>query len=105
MVFSSCKKDPLLIENHIDTTITGNNPPLYHGISDLQIKLYINKLYVDLTGREPDSVEMLNQFAALKTNNLSVTARGAIAEQLLATPDFYSRLFALTSAGAPFPCR
>ncbi len=98
MIFSSCKKDPLLIDNHIDTTITGNHPPLYHGISDLQIKLYINKLYVDLTGREPDSLEMLNHFDALKTNNLSVTARGAIADELLATPEFFSRLFDLTSA-------
>ncbi|MEI7803117.1 MAG: hypothetical protein WCI97_10755 [Bacteroidota bacterium] len=64
----------------------------------MQIKLYINKLYVDLTGGEPDSVELQNQFAYLKTNELSVTARTIIADQLLNAPEFYSRLFDLTSA-------
>ncbi len=96
--FSSCKKDPLLIDNHIDTTITGNNPPPYNGISELQIKLYINKLYVDLIGRQPSSQELNDQFTFLKINNLSVSSRGIIADELLGNSDFYNRLFDLTSA-------
>ena len=96
--FSSCKKDPLIIDNHLDTTITGNNPPPYNGISELQIKLYINKLYVDLIGRQPSSQELSDQFAFLKTNNLTITSREIIVVQLLSTNDFYNRLFDLTSA-------
>ena len=98
IVLPSCKKDPLLIDFHTDTTLTGNNPPPYHGISDLQVKLYINKMYVDLIGREPDSAEIENQFAYLKTNDLSVTSRNTIAAQLISDNDFYNRLFDLTSA-------
>lgn len=96
--FSSCKKDPLLIDNHIDTTIIGNNPPPYNGISELQIKLYINKLYVDLIGRQPSAQELNDQFAFLKTNNLSISSRGIIVDGLLSNSDFYNRLFDLTSA-------
>ncbi len=96
--FSSCKKDPLLIDNHIDTTITGNDPPPYNGISELQIKLYINKLYVDLIGRQPSSLELSIQFDFLKTNHLSISSRENVVSQLLNTTDFYNRLFDITSA-------
>lgn len=96
--FSSCKKDPLLIDNHLDTTITGNEPPPYNGISELQIKLYINKLYVDLIGRQPTTVELDDNFTYLKSNNLSANSRGVLADQLLTNSDFYNRLFDLTSA-------
>ena len=40
-------------EIHIDTTINGNNPPDYSGVSDDKIVAYINKLYIDLLGRAP----------------------------------------------------
>ncbi len=96
--FSSCKKDPLLIDNHLDTTITGNEPPPYNGISELQIKLYINKLYVDLIGRQPTTLELDDHFTYLKSNNLSANSRDLIADQLLTNSDFYNRLFDLTSA-------
>ncbi len=80
---SSCKKDPLLIDNHLDTTITGNEPPPFYGISELQIKLYINKLYVDLIGRQPTTVELDDNFTYLKSNSLSANSRGVIADQSL----------------------
>ncbi len=47
---TSCKKE--------DRFIANNNVPNYYGVSTIKVKNYINRLYIDLIGREPLDIEM-----------------------------------------------
>ena len=51
-LISSCKKDPDIINN--------NNAPYYSEIPTLLLENYINRVYIDLIGREPLDQEMLD---------------------------------------------
>jgi hypothetical protein len=95
---TSCKKDPIVQTIHSDTTITGNQAPNYTGVPTLSIQLYVNKLYVDLLGREPNATELQTHTNSLITQNLSAAVRSQIVEQLLADSLYFGRLFDLTSA-------
>ena len=63
----SCKKDGEIIPN--------NNAPYYDGIPTVVVENYINRLFIDLIGREPLDVEMSAELATLKAAELSITAR------------------------------
>lgn len=75
-----CKKDTDLVPD--------NNPPYYSEVSDLLIDNYINRIYIDLIGREPFDTEMEAERAALKAANLSLDARKEILIKLQANTDF-----------------
>ena len=62
----SCKKDPFIDNNY---------PPNYANVSTAKIKNYINRLYIDLLGREPLATEMTRDLEALKSDSLSIDAR------------------------------
>ena len=93
----SCKKD-IANEIHIDTIITGNSPPSYNGVSDVEITNYINKLYIDLLGRAPTQDEIHNALIFLEQHAQSAGARDTVIQQLIETRDYYKRMFDLTSA-------
>ena len=60
----SCKKDGEIIPD--------NNAPYYDGIPTVVIENYINRLFIDLIGREPLDVEMVSELAALKAAEMSL---------------------------------
>lgn len=64
---SGCKKDPILIDN--------NNPPHYEGIPDVKIENYVNRIFIDLIGREPLDAEMAIESSILKEAGLTMEAR------------------------------
>jgi len=70
----SCKKDGEIIPD--------NDAPYYDGISTVVIENYINRLFIDLIGREPLDAEMASELAALKAAELSVSARGTLINKL-----------------------
>lgn len=70
----SCKKDGEIIP--------GNNAPYYDGIPSVVIENYINRLFIDLIGREPLDVEMASELAALKTAELNSSARNVLINKL-----------------------
>lgn len=81
MVFlASCKKEPVVFE---DNTI-----PTYSGISTVVLNNYINRLYIDIIGREPLDVEMESDRAYLRENDLSLNARTAIVDRLMFSTEF-----------------
>ena len=67
VLVSGCKKDPVLID--------GNNPPYYEGIPDVKIENYVNRIFIDLIGREPLDAEMAIETIALKEAGLSMESR------------------------------
>lgn len=67
--FSSCKKE---------NKISGNTAPDYYGVSTIKVKNYVNRIFIDLTGREPLDTEMDSLVPLLETNNLNFSTREAI---------------------------
>lgn len=93
----SCSKDPLIEEIHKDTTVNGNNPPPYTGVSDDKITAYINKLYIDLLGRAPSATEITDNLGYLDQNGLSDASRDSLIQHLIVTKPYYVRLFSINS--------
>ena len=67
ITFSSCKKDQVIYE---DNTI-----PPYEEIPTVVVQNYINRLYIDLIGREPIDTEMEAETVFLESENLNSDAR------------------------------
>ena len=74
IVVSSCKKDTLVID--------GNNPPVYSAIPTVLIENYINRIYIDLIGREPLDSEMLIDVQYLRDNDVSIESRDSLIYKL-----------------------
>ena len=73
-IVGSCKKDPELIPN--------NKVPYYSAVPTTLVKNYINRLFIDLIGREPLDAEMNNELAALTTADLSISSREVLINKL-----------------------
>lgn len=71
---SGCKKDPAYFGD--------NDPPYYEGIADVLIENYVNRVFIDLIGREPLDSEMDSEVAALKAANLSMESRETLITKL-----------------------
>ena len=70
IVISSCKKDPQILEN--------NDPPYYAETPTVLVEFYINRLFIDLIGREPFDEEMANEVAFLRSYDLSMEGRDSL---------------------------
>jgi hypothetical protein len=81
-------------ENHV---ISGNLLPYYNGVSTIKIQSYINKIYVDVLGREADNAELIQATTYLTGHNLSDGSRDTLINNLLITTEFYTQLFLKTS--------
>lgn len=73
-LLGSCKKEPLLIDN--------NQYPGGNYVSSDQIKNYINRIYIDLLGREPLPDEMESDYALLLSTKLDTATRREIIVRL-----------------------
>ncbi|MFM2047489.1 MAG: hypothetical protein RI955_35 [Bacteroidota bacterium] len=96
LIIVACKKTTheSVHENHV---IAGNLLPYYNGVSTIKIQSYINKVYVDLLGREANSKELYDATIALINGNLSDGSRDTMVNGLINTKDFYVQLFLKTS--------
>jgi len=78
LVFSlfttACNDDPELI--------TGNIPPNPDNVPTVLIENYVNRIFIDLIGREPLDAEMDSNVTLLKENDLNIEAREQIIERL-----------------------
>lgn len=71
LVLASCESNEFI-------QVEGNQAPNYKGVSMLKIENYINRLYIDLMGREPTDSERLFASKRLKDNNLSIDTRDSL---------------------------
>ena len=69
VILSSCKKEP---------QIPNNTAPNYYGVSTIKVKNYVNRIFIDLIGREPLDIEMDSLVGILEGNNLEFSTREAI---------------------------
>ena len=63
--------------------VPDNNPPYYNEVPDVLIDNYVNRLFIDLIGREPLDSEMEIERTNLKNGGLSMEARGALIDKLM----------------------
>jgi hypothetical protein len=70
----SCKKDSEIINN--------NNAPYYSEIPTLLIENYVNRVYIDLIGREPLDQEMINDVQFLRAADVSLNSRDSLLTRL-----------------------
>lgn len=92
--FYSCTtKETIHVNEYEQVIIDGNEAPPYSEITTVQIQSYVNKLYIDLLGREPDLAELENQSATLKAEGLSIDARSNLVSELLNQPEYYARFW------------
>lgn len=75
-----CKKEPTIIPDNIP--INGKY------VSTIQIENYVNKLFIDLLGREPLDSESEIEVALLKESKLSVESRETLVIKLQSNTDF-----------------
>lgn len=74
VTLSGCKKDPNII--------LGNDPPYYANVPTVLVRNYINRMYIDMVGREPLDVEMDADLKLLRDNELAAETREAILYRL-----------------------
>ncbi|MBK6776805.1 MAG: hypothetical protein IPG74_13535 [Flavobacteriales bacterium] len=72
---TGCKKETELIP--------GNQAPDYAGVPTVITQNYVNRLFIDLIGREPLNVEMDAEVAALEAATLSIGSREALVNKLM----------------------
>lgn len=69
-----CKQEEVVVPN--------NSVAKYNEIPTIKIENYINRMYIDLLGREPLDVEMQRDLAILKSNNLNFATRDSLIKRL-----------------------
>ena len=73
-LFLSCKKDPEVIPN--------NNAPYYNEIPTILLENYVNRVYIDLLGREPLDQEMEQDVQFLRDHDVSIGSRDTLLYKL-----------------------
>lgn len=86
----SCSKDTVVID--------GNSPYSTFNVSNLKIENYINRLYIDLIGREPLDIELEAEFESLKTSDLSREVRDSLIFKLMSDTTFRENEFSYKAA-------
>jgi hypothetical protein len=102
LLLASCsKKDEKLV--------TGNAPKNYEDVPTVKVENYINRIYIDLLGREPLNTEKLRDVGILRDGKLSFETRKQIITRLMIDSIFvpgdssykrayYQRIYDLTKA-------
>lgn len=71
-----------------DILVPDNNSPPYDGVPTILVENYINRIYIDLIGREPIDAEMNRDVTDLRAGDLGVDARIALITRLQSSTEF-----------------
>ena len=72
-VFQSCKKD---------VVIPDNDAPYYGEIPTILLENYVNRIYIDLIGREPLDAEMINDVQFLRDSEVTLESRDSLLRKI-----------------------
>lgn len=76
LCFGACKKDDV-------TVFEDNTIPDYDEVPTILVQNYVNRLFIDLIGREPVDLEMDAEVAFLEENDLSSASRAELVDKLM----------------------
>jgi hypothetical protein len=96
-LLAGCSKSDLERETHENLIISGNTPPDYNGVSKIAVQNYVNRMYIDMNGREPDDVELSNATNSLIGSGYSKASRVVLVDGLLNSSEYYARFFDIAS--------
>ncbi len=82
----ACQKDDEII-------VPNNVAPPDMTISNSTVQNYINRSYISLLGREPDSIEFSAAWSLLRTNNLSTSDRETFIELIISKNEYKRNLY------------
>ena len=72
-VFQSCKKN---------VVIPDNDAPYYGEIPTILLENYVNRIYIDLIGREPLDAEMINDVQFLRDSEVTLESRDSLLRKI-----------------------
>lgn len=78
--------------------IPDNDPFSSFNISDLKIENYVNRVYIDIIGREPIDSELVNEVIALKDSSLNRMSREALVSKLMNDTSYRENEFSYHAA-------
>lgn len=78
---TACKKEEVEVR-------PDNQAPDYAGVPTVVVQNYVNRLFIDLLGREPLDVEMNAEVSALESAGLSGDSRTALVNKLMTSTAF-----------------
>lgn len=81
LLIAGCKKDEAQI-------FTDNEAPYYDKVPSVKVRNYVNRLFIDLLGREPLDAEMDQETAVLQADNASKSSREALINKLMQDDTF-----------------
>lgn len=81
LLLAACKKEELVVR-------PDNQAPDYDAVPTVVVQNYVNRLFIDLLGREPVDSEMNAEVAALESGALSVDVRVALVNKLMTNTAF-----------------
>lgn len=91
LLMVSCEKENLVV--------VGDNPPYStFNISDIKIENYVNRLYIDIIGREPLDDELVYEVNRLKAAGLDRITRDSIIYQLMTDTTYKENEFSYKAA-------
>jgi len=76
----SCRKEATVFEN--------NTIPPYGEIATIRVQNYVNRVFIDVLGREPIDTEMAAETAALESSDLSFDSRRTLVRKLMTSEVF-----------------
>jgi hypothetical protein len=76
LLITGCKKEETV-------TYSNNEIPVNTNVSTLLIENYVNRLFIDLIGREPTDEELSFETTRLENANLSINSRKALVDKLM----------------------
>lgn len=82
LIFASCKKEPE------EVVFSNNEIASYDQVPRILIENYVNRVFIDLIGREPTDLEMEAESNALKSANADVNSRNMLVQKLMFNEDF-----------------
>ena len=91
-LFSCKQKEEIITNEHTNVIVDDNTAPPYSEVTTIQIQNYINKLYIDLIGREPLNQEMEGATSFLKENDLSDEGRQTVIDALQNSDEYFARM-------------
>ena len=93
LLLSCTEKETIFEKEHQNVIIDGNEVPPYNGVTTVQIQAYVNKIYIDLLGREAINNEMEDAINDLKDGELSTQAREDLINALMDTDEYFDRFY------------
>lgn len=81
LLLVSCKKEEVVVRPN-------KQAPDYDAVPSVVVRNYVNRLFIDLLGREPVDAEMNAEVSTLNAGSLSVEARTALVNKLMTSTAF-----------------